>query len=484
MKNSIVSFVALLVFSAASFAQTYDWGITAQGEKSRVDEGRAVCMDAEGNSYVTGSFSSSRFAIGGFTLTNTSIMATNPYNAFDMFVAKLDKTGKVSWAIQSAGAGEEKGVDIACDKTGHIAVVGIFKGTKATFGTTELANPNTSSFSSFIMRINALGKVQWAQWAGGKSGASVHSVSTGPNGEIYITGEFAHGVTFGGYEYKSRSGNNSSVFVAKYLADGNLKWFEQIHGKGRGGQDSVQVGKAIFATSDSKYVYAAGWFRGRVTFGDSEILSHEFLEKGGGWNNIYITKYDSNGKGIWTKNIGQKQINFSANADVTDIAADGAGNVYLTGFFGGELLFEDVAMRGFPSANSWNYDIFLAKYDTDGKHLWHTNAGGKDSDRAVSMALTQNGVMLTGSFTSLQGKFGDVSIPGMFSSAFTANYDANGKCLWAIAPKAGLPTQGNGIASDGKNTIITGQFLGSGATFGKIALKGTGSGNFFALNIN
>jgi hypothetical protein len=478
MKNLMI--ILTVVFAASIVqAQNFDWGIVSKGEQ--VDEGKAVCMDADGNSYVTGSFSSPTFALGEFSLKNSVPIPTNPL-LNDMFVAKIDKSGKVVWAIQSNGAGDEKGVDIACDKTGHIAVVGVFKGKSATFGTTELINPASNSFSTFILRINALGKIQWAQLAGGKTTTEVFSVSTAPNGEIYVTGSFSHGVTFGGYEYKSKSGNNSSVFVAKYNSNGDLKWFEQIYGKSFGGQNSTQVGKAIFATDDSKFVYVAGWFRGRVTFGDSEIASNSASARSFNLN-IFITKYDSDGRGIWTKSIGQNPINASANPEVADIVADNSGSVYLTGFFGGELLFGEETMRGFQVKNGWNYDIFLAKYDADGKHLWHTSAGGKDSDRAFSMALTPKGVMLTGSFTSLQGKFGDVAIPGMFSSAFTANYDANGKCLWAIAPKAGLPTQGNGIASDGKNTIVTGQFLGNAATFGKIALKGAGSGNFFAVNI-
>jgi hypothetical protein len=71
----------------------------------------------------------------------------------------------------------------------------------------------------------------------------------------------------------------------------------------------------------------------------------------------------------------------------------------------------------------------------------------------------------------------------MFSREFTAFYNADGKCLWAIVPKTGLPTQGNGIAANGKSAVVTGNFLGNAATFGTVALKGAGAGNFFAVNI-
>lgn len=482
MKKSMIALV--IVFASLSLvrAQSYDWAITAQGERGRVDEGNAVCMDADGNSYVTGRFSSGKFAIGSFSFTNTTITSTNPYDAFDMFVAKIDKTGKVVWTIQSNGAGEERAVDIACDKTGHIAVAGIFKGASATFGTTELKNPTANSFSTFIMRINALGKVQWVRWAGGKNGASVHSAACGPDGEIYITGEFAHGVTFGGYEYKSKSGNNSSVFVAKYNSNGELKWFEQIHGKGRGGQNSTQVGKAIFATNDSRFVYVAGWFRGRVTFANEEITSNDFFTDPR--SNIFITKYDSNGRGIWTKNIGRKQVNFSGDPEVTDIVADNQGSVYLTGHFPGILIFGNEEMKGVPSrGKSWNRDIFLAKYDGDGNHLWHRSAGGSDNDESHSIALTSNGVMITGTVSWGDVKFGDISMSPGFPNMFVANYNLNGKCLWAIGAKAVVSSIGKGIATNATNTVVTGQYLGNQATFGKTSLKGISSGNFFAAEI-
>lgn len=478
MKNLIFTFALTVVFASAAFAQNFDWAIAGQGKL--VDEGNAVCLDADGNSYITGNFSSNPLLLGKISLKNSS---TNPA-VMDMFVAKLDPKGNVLWAIQSKGASEERGIDIACDKTGHIVVVGVFRGDKATFGTIELVNPTRYSLSTFILRINASGNVQWAQRAGGKNNTTVNSVSTGPNGEIYITGEFAQGVTFGGYEYKSRSGNNSSVFVAKYLADGNLNWFEQIYGTRPGGQNSTQVGKAIFATADGQYVYVAGWFRGRSTFADTQIVSNTEPSPSGMRPNFFITKYDANGRGIWTKHIGEKQINYSSTAEITDIVADDKGSVYLTGYFPGVLIFGETEMRGNPSKNGWNYDIFLAKYDKDGNHLWHRNAGGSGADYSHSIALNSKGVMITGQVVGTNIKFGNIPLADTQVNAFTANYDADGKCLWAIQSKRLILAKGNGIATNGTNTVITGAFLGRVLEiFGDKPIKGTGAGNFFATNI-
>jgi hypothetical protein len=294
-----------------------------------------------------------------------------------MFVAKIDKTGRVIWAMQSNGSGEERGIDIACDKTGHIVVVGIFKGASATFGSTVLTNPVLNSFSVFIMRMDSLGNILWVQRAGGRNQTLAKSVSCGPQGEIYVTGSFVQGVTFGGYEYKSKSGNNSSVFVAKYRSNGELKWFEQIFGKGKGGQNSRQVGEAIFATGDSRFVYVAGWFHGHVTFGSGTITSNDFEEKGSGWRNIFITKYDSDGKGIWTKSVGVSQVNFSTEPEITDLCVDRLGSSYITGYFPGVLIFGEDLMRTVPSKKrTWHHDIFLAKYDGDGNHYLEMKVRG------------------------------------------------------------------------------------------------------------
>ncbi len=328
------------------------------------------------------------------------------------------------------------------------------------------------------MRINALGKIQWVKRAGGKNQTVVKSVSTAPDGEIYITGTFTAATTFGGYEYKSKNGNNPSIFVAKYLSNGELKWFEQIYG-------GLVSGEAVFASDDSRFVYVAGWFRGKVTFGSGTITSNDFGndKAGGGWNNIFLTKYDSDGKAIWTKSIGANQVNFGPSPEVTDIVVDGQGSSYITGHFPGELIFGEEIMRGVSVKGGWNHDIFFAKYDSDGNHLWHKSGGGKDTDYVHSMALTPNGFMITGQVTGGDVKFGDIPLKNASANAFAANFDTDGKCLWAIQSQKVIVAKGNGIATNGKDTIITGMFLGRIVNFGSNALNGLGSGNFFATRI-
>lgn len=492
MKNLIIilTFALILISSTVIQAQKYEWAISSKGKL--VNEGNAICMDSAGNSYIAGSFSSSPFSIGKFSFMNTS---TPSYKyTGDMFVAKIDKTGKVVWAIQSKGLGDEKAIDIACDKTEHIVVVGSIRGKKVTFGTKEIVNPKENSRSIFILRINALGNINWVKNEAQKTTQpTVSAVSCGPDGEIYITGTFTRRAVFDGKNYKSKNGNNPAAFVAKYQHNGELKWLEQITGKSGGGQKSLQSGEAIFATNDSRFVYVAGWFRGHVTFGDGKtITSNDYRNPKvfGGQRNFFITKYHADdAKGVWTTSIGVTQVNLSSVPRITDITVDHQGSAFITGHFPGILHFGEDSIKTNPSRKKqdYNFDIFLAKIDQTGKHLWHRNAGGTEGDSSNSIALTSKGVMITG-MVSRKVNFGKISLLNTgIASMFTAEYDTNGNALWAMGNNSSKTlvgvNQGNGIATDGKNIVVMGTYRGNQMSFGKLRLKETGYSNVFVAKI-
>src|SRR4051812_34303619 len=64
------------------------------------------------------------------------------------------------------------------------------------------------------------------------------------------------------------------------------------------------------------------------------------------------------------------------------IAADAAGNVYLTGEFG-----ETADFGEFTLTSRGGLDFFLAKYDATGKCLWVRQGGGAKTDRGYAVAV-------------------------------------------------------------------------------------------------
>lgn len=57
----IVVLIAALLLPLPACAQSFGWIVGSQGKL--VDEGNAVCVDADGNSYVTGRFSAVRLRL-------------------------------------------------------------------------------------------------------------------------------------------------------------------------------------------------------------------------------------------------------------------------------------------------------------------------------------------------------------------------------------------------------------------------------------
>src|SRR5437764_462723 len=84
------------------------------------------------------------------------------------------------------------------------------------------------------------------------------------------------------------------------------------------------------------------------------------------------------------------------------IAVDSAGNTYVTGSF------HDVAAFGsIDLVSSGGYDVFVAKYDKEGKVLWANQAGGSNfDDYGLGIALDVAGnCYVTGAFSG-QATFG------------------------------------------------------------------------------
>ncbi|MCK5406824.1 MAG: hypothetical protein KAJ37_05200, partial [Candidatus Krumholzibacteria bacterium] len=69
-----------------------------------------------------------------------------------------------------------------------------------------------------------------------------------------------------------------------------------------------------------------------------------------------------------------------------DLATDSAGNIVVTGWFGGSVDF-----GGGPLITAGNKDIFVAKFDPTGAHLWSVGLGDADWQVGYSVAVDGSG---------------------------------------------------------------------------------------------
>ncbi len=160
-----------------------------------------------------------------------------------------------------------------------------------------------------------------------------------------------------------------------------------------------------------------------------------------GAGDSFLAKYNPTGTLLWMRQIG------TASTDsASGIAVGNAGHVYITGSTSGSL--------GGPSAG--NVDAFLAKYDAAGSLLWVRQVGTAAGDYANAVALDGDGhAYITG---ETRGSLGGPSSGNV--DAFLAKYDSAGTLLWVrqsgTAATDSIAT-GMAVAVDsGGNAYITG----------------------------
>ncbi|MBI4702640.1 MAG: hypothetical protein HY744_16080, partial [Deltaproteobacteria bacterium] len=92
---------------------------------------------------------------------------------------------------------------------------------------------------------------------------------------------------------------------------------------------------------------------------------------------------------LWSKRFGDESYQYG-----WAVAVDGAGNVFLASGFDGTVDF-----GGGPLVSAGNWDVFVAKLDQDGKHLWSKHFGDAESQWAYGVAVdTAGSVLVTGEF--------------------------------------------------------------------------------------
>ena len=106
------------------------------------------------------------------------------------------------------------------------------------------------------------------------------------------------------------------------------------------------------ALDGSGNIHTTGWFSGTVDCGPGRGT---FNLTSNGRFEIFVSKLDSNGNFLWAKSMG------GAGRDgAFDIAVDGGGDVYITGYFQETADFDPGA--GVSNRTSkGNFDIFISK---------------------------------------------------------------------------------------------------------------------------
>lgn len=316
----------------------------------------------------------------------------------------------------------------------------------------------------FIYCITLSVQAQSWQWihtssAGNSNIDKGTAIVTDGAGHYYAVGEYWSTIDFTLPKLTAKGGPDG--YIMKMDATGNIKWATSTSG------GTVHIRSICRGRSGNLFV--SGYYTGGGVFGSHRIV-------GGGTDEGFVAKLDSNGKWIWINRVN------SGNGDDNQlyaIAIDNNENLYVTGGFEGHAFVG--SSEELYGTN--HFSAFAAKMDSAGKWLWTMQAGGIDNTRGYSIAVDKSGeAYITGGFRGPMYVAGDTLKSN--NSCFILKLSANGSPKWAkelvnVTGNIYYVSSGLSTVCDTSGAYIGGSYAGLTA-IGTDTLKGSSEKDFVA----
>lgn len=399
-----------------------------------------------------------------------------------------------------------------------------------TIGTQILVGNNTATgyTDALIIKHDTLGNVLWAKRAGNNMRDDLIGIGVDGAGNVYAA-FYSHDYVLGnsitfqmdGASITSISTYGSAYFLAKLSPVGNVLWLKNFHGQSLTGVSDeyplVGIGAGAFHVDKAGNIYIGGGTSDIVVVGNDTLfndIDDPFQVKAHG--DIALVKLDSSGTPLWAR---QSHGGFSSaygnsygsdNVAGEAVTTDKDGNVFITGYFQGEVRFyydagynnNNLSYYDTDSANFVTIvtdggsfqDIFLAKYSANGQFQWVQQTGGYNwGDDAYAVGADENGnayiIFRSSGFVRF---FADTAAIASGSSTFyngpntgntyIAKYSGTaGDLKWVVQNIAvGGSTsdvRANNLQIDKNNNIYTAIGITSNMTFESTVVASSGSKN-------
>jgi hypothetical protein len=353
-----------------------NWIGTKQlGVATKSTQGISVATDASSNVYVSGLTNG---GLDGNTVTSLT--------GFDFFFTKYNSSGvkqytKQLGVVTPSGSISILGGFVATDVSANVYVAG-----------TTLAgldgNIQTGTRDFFVTKYNTSGVKLYTKQLGVAGVITLaNAVATDVSGNVYVVG-----YTVGGLDGNTLTGTQDA-FITKYDSSG-VKLFTKLLGVAT----KVTQGQSV-ATDVSGNVYLTGTTTGNL---DGNTLT--------GTRDFFVTKYDSSGVKLYTKQLGVA----TKSTGVSSVRIDTSGNVYVTGSTGGGL--DDNTLIG-------TSDYFVTKYNSSGVKQYTKQLGvaGASTSGVGAIDVSDNFYVAGSTTGGLDGN----TLTGTFDF-FVTKYNSSG----------------------------------------------------------
>ena len=248
-------------------------------------------------------------------------------------------------------------------------------------------------------------------------------------GHVYVVGTIQVGALPG-----QTSLGDADAYLRKYDGHGKELWTRQF------GTQSEDHATGVRADGAGN-LYVVGLTRGAIA-GQASLVGIDY--------DAYVRKFDSDGNELWTRQFGTpRQTGAQGEDQASDVAVDGAGNVYVVGF-----TFDSLPGQ----ANLGEDDVYLRKYDSNGNKLWARQSGSQVLDMANGVAIDGGGnVYVVGQLGGVPGRTGLEE-----GDAYLRKHDGDGNELWTRQFGSQSGPSASGVSVDGEgNVYVVGSASGA-----------------------
>jgi hypothetical protein len=341
-------------------------------------------------------------------------------------------SAEVTWVASLGGTAVDNARRITTGPDGSLYVVGDFE-QEATFGAAG-AHTSAGKSDAFVPRIDGGGTVRWVTTLGGKNEERGDAVAVDDKGNVAVAGLFSDVLTPG--TLTAEAAGSDDLFVVGLDPGGDVQWLWNA------GALASDAATAVAPAGDGGWIVS-------ISFGQAFEMGKAWMKSRGG-DDAALVKLSAEGDLVWFTQIGGE-----SGDEITHVDVDPAGNIYVLGVFKGTL-----SLGGDALTSAGDLDLFVARFDSVGNHVWSKRIGNAFAERPGGLTVDPAGhVALTGSFDKDVDFLGTPILSRGESDAFVARLTPDGDLMWVKTYGAERADVGLGIDADrAGNLIVTGGF--------------------------
>lgn len=355
-------------------------------------------------------------------VTGSAEMLIPTEESDDIFLTAFRDDGSLAWMKGLGGSGTEQLAAISRDASDNLYIAGAYGGT-STLGTFPLP---AADADVFVAQLDPSGTPTWVVY-GGATGLDIGTdVKAGADGFVYFCGDAASEFNIAGEDVGTLSGR--SAFIVRVSAGGGSGRAQVIGGTG----EAFSYGVAL---TDAGGAYVCGGYADGNLEIDGTIVPND------GGIDGYVGHFDD-------QLAGGAVIHIGGDGDVYVEGIVALGNTaVVTGHFLGAVDFDVNSPSGNVTSVGGSYDMFVARYNSDGTLIWAKTFGGADDETGSRIARTQSGrLLVVGLFYGDTLTFGVINLQNNGAAdQFLVELDSEGRAVSAL--RIGGPNEENSVSS-------------------------------------